>query len=157
VLLIVLALAACGSMRSSSLACHVRTLVDGVVTPDAACTSGALNAVAVANPKGTICVSGYTSKIRPPTSYTNSLKLYQMRAYGDKGSASLYEEDHLVALEDGGNPTDPHNLWPEPYAGSGGAHAKDLVENLLHRLICAGRLTIARAAVVLAGDWKATP
>jgi hypothetical protein len=26
-----------------------------------------------------------------------------------------YEEDHLISLEDGGDPTDPRNLFPEPY------------------------------------------
>ena len=28
---------------------------------------------------------------------------------------SDYQEDHLISLELGGNPTDPRNLWPEPY------------------------------------------
>ena len=38
-----------------------------------------------------------------------------MRAYGETGSPSDYQEDHLVSLELGGHPTDPRNLWPEPY------------------------------------------
>jgi hypothetical protein len=26
---------------------------------------------------------------------------------------ACYEEDHLIPLEDGGDPTDSRNLWPE--------------------------------------------
>jgi hypothetical protein len=28
---------------------------------------------------------------------------------------ACYEENHLISLEDGGDPMDPRNLWPEPY------------------------------------------
>ena len=38
-----------------------------------------------------------------------------MPEYGETGSPSDYQEDHLISLELGGNPTDPRNLWPEPY------------------------------------------
>jgi hypothetical protein len=46
---------------------------------------------------------------------------------------ACYEEDHLIPLEDGGGPTDPRNLWPEPYnTHMGGvimgACQKDVVE-----------------------------
>ena len=51
--------------------------------------------------------------MRPPTDYTNALKLRQMRAYGETGSPSGYQEDHLISLELGGHPTAPRNLWPE--------------------------------------------
>ena len=47
-----------------------------------------------------------------------------------------------------GNPTDPKNLWPEPFQTSipdGGAHAKDKVENYLHAEVCAGSLTLEQA------------
>ena len=52
--------------------------------------------------------------MRPPTSYTDELKLEGMRAYGRSGGAGDYQEDHLISLELGGHPTDPRNLWPEP-------------------------------------------
>jgi hypothetical protein len=32
------------------------------------------------------------------------------------------------------------NLWPEPYAGRWGARTKDVLENKLHELVCAGQL-----------------
>lgn len=47
----------------------------------------------------TICVPGWTRTIRPPTSYTNTLKLRQMAEYGIQGmDPSVVEEDHLVPL-----------------------------------------------------------
>src|SRR5436309_7293832 len=55
----------------------------------------------------TICVSGWTKTIRPPTKYTNELKLKQIEEYGytDKNPAN-YEEDHLISLQHGGHPID---------------------------------------------------
>jgi hypothetical protein len=124
--------------------------------PDPTCTPGALYGPSQANPASTVCVSGFTSKIRPPVSYTEPLKLKIMAAYGVGGqSPSLYELDHLVALEDGGAPADPRNLWPQPYA-SPGAHEKDAEENLLKRQVCAGKITVAEAGLSLAGNWLAS-
>ena len=76
----------------------------GVVNPD----------VTQATIGETICVRGWTRTVRPPTDYTNGLKVRQMREYGVGGSPSGYQEDHLISLELGGHPTDPRNLWPEP-------------------------------------------
>lgn len=74
--------------------------------PDPLRTPGALNpAVNQANIHSTICVSGWTATIRPPVSFTNSLKAKQIGEYGysDTKMAS-YEEDHLISLELGGAP-----------------------------------------------------
>ena len=101
----------------------------------------------------TICVRGWTTTVRPPVSYTNSLKRSQMAAEGLAGSTSLYEEDHRVPLEVGGNPQDPHNLWPELWDGLRGAHAKDVIENRVHADVCDGRLTLAQGQAVFLGDW----
>lgn len=55
---------------------------------------------------------------RPPPSYTNRLKDEQKMRYGENGVADTdLEEDHLVPLELAGNPTDEHNLWPQPRTG----------------------------------------
>ena len=76
-----------------------------------------------------------TSTIRPPTSYTNPLKLTHMQQYGDtvndpsaacmlsSKNKVCYEEDHLISLENGGDPRDPRNLWPEPYKTQVGVFA----------------------------------
>ena len=81
------------------------TLTPGAVNPD----------VTQATIGSTICVRGWTRTVRPPVDYTNALKVKQMRMYGEAGDSSRYQEDHLISLELGGAPSDPRNLWPEPY------------------------------------------
>jgi hypothetical protein len=106
-------------------------------------TPGALNPeVTQATLRATICKHGWTRTIRPPTSYTNELKLDQMRTYRRTGDAHDYQEDHLISLELGGHPTDPRNLWPEPLPH---AYEVDQVENELNDGVCSGKLTLAEA------------
>jgi hypothetical protein len=107
--------------------------------------------VTQANINVTICLKGWTATVRPPTSYTNALKRTQMAAYGFTGSPSDYEEDHLIPLELGGNPTDPKNLWPEPGASP---NPKDSVENQLNRLVCNGQMPLATAQQRIAANWQ---
>ena len=90
----------------------------------------------------TICVSGWSSSIRPDTGYTNGLKLEQMQEYRRSGEPSDYQEDHLISLELGGDPRDPRNLWPEPRPH---AEEVDRIENDLHEAICSGHMTLAEA------------
>ena len=99
-------------------------------------------AVTQATIRATICVRGWTRTVRPPVAYTNALKLRQLRQYGLRGPPSAYQEDHLISLELGGNPTDPRNLWPEPYPR---ASAVDQIENELNHRVCTGSLTLAEA------------
>ena len=113
------------------------------ILADPARTPGVLNPdVTQANIRSTICRQGWTTTIRPPTDYTNDLKRKQMRKYGETGSLSDYQEDHLISLELGGNPTDPRNLWPEPYPR---AAEVDKIENELNTQVCSGQLTLAQA------------
>jgi hypothetical protein len=106
-------------------------------------TPGVLNPdVTQVNIRSTICRHGWTDTVRPPTSYTNALKAKQMRRYGETGSLSDYQEDHLISLELGGNPTDPRNLWPEPYPRAADV---DRIENELNDRVCSGELTLAEA------------
>ena len=119
-----------GHAAHSILADPVRT--PGVVNPN----------VTQANIRTTVCRHGWTATIRPPVDYTNALKRKQMRLYGETGSMSDYQEDHLISLELGGNPTDPRNLWPEPYPR---ASDVDRIENDLNAQVCSGRLTLAQA------------
>lgn len=112
------------------LADPVRT--PGVLNPD----------VTQATIRSTVCRRGWTATIRPPVTYTNALKRTQMRAYGEAGPTSAYQEDHLISLELGGHPTDPRNLWPEPYPR---ASQVDAIENRLNAQVCDGTLTLAQA------------
>ena len=63
------------------------------------------------------------------------------------------EIDHLISLEIGGS-NNLKNLWPQPYAPPG-AHQKDVLENYLHREVCAGRLSLSVAQRKIATDWFA--
>jgi hypothetical protein len=120
--------------------------------PDARCTPGAIRAgVTLA----TICAYGYSRSVRPPESYTEPLKLRQMRAYDLPGPASDYEEDHLVALSIGGAPRDLANLWPEPRSGPYNAEQKDELETWAARMACARRIPLGRLQHEMATDWIA--
>jgi hypothetical protein len=106
-------------------------------------TPGALNPdVTQQTIRSTICIRGWTRTIRPPASYTSPLKREQLRQFGLRGPPSAYQEDHLISLELGGSPTDPKNLWPEPYPR---ARQVDRIENELNALVCSGRLTLRAA------------
>jgi hypothetical protein len=125
-----------------ALALHGRHGVPAVVA-DPVRTPGMLNPdVTQATIGSTICARGWTRTIRPPTDYTNALKAKQLRAYGLTGALSAYQEDHLISLELGGHPSDPRNLWPEPYPR---AARVDAIENELNRQVCDGSLALAEA------------
>jgi len=114
-----------------------------VVLASPALTPGSLNPdVTQATVGSTVCVRGWTGTVRPPTSYTSALKVRQMAEYGETGPASTYQEDHLISLELGGNPTDPENLWPEPYPRAADV---DRIENELNAEVCSGDLTLGEA------------
>jgi hypothetical protein len=123
--------------------------------PNSVATPGAINpAVTQANIASTICTLGFTKKIRPPVTYTTALKRQQLRTapYSDYGSTDtqLFEEDHLISLELGGNPTSPKNLWPEPWTS---ARVKDKLENTLHAMVCAHEITLKDAQTQIATNW----
>ena len=112
------------------LADPVRT--PGVLNPD----------VTQSNIRSTICVTGWTRTIRPPSDYTGALERRQLLEYGVGGTSRDYQEDHLISLELGGDPRDPRNLWPEPYPR---AAEVDRIENDLNAQVCAGQLSLADA------------
>ena len=119
--------------------------------PDPSCTPGALNpAVSPATISTTICVPGYSTRIRPSESFTYELKRSQMAAWGLAGSTSQTEEDHLVPLSLGGAPSDSANLWPEP---GGIPNPKDRLEYRLYRMVCAGQIDLRSAQLAIASNW----
>ena len=111
--------------------------------PDPKDTPGAIYPeVTQANILETVCQSAWLEKIQPSASYVDGLKSKQIEALQLKGGPTDYQEDHLVPLCVGGHPTDPRNLWPEPYSR---ASTVDQIENDLNRRVCAGSLTLAEA------------
>jgi hypothetical protein len=132
-LLVVAALPRCSGRPGGGFVVRASwALTPGVLNPD----------VTPATVRTTICRRGWTRTIRPPVSYTNELKRRGLRAYGLRGPPSSYQEDHLISLELGGHPTDPRNLWPEPYPR---AAAVDRQENALNAQVCSGRLSLVEA------------
>lgn len=145
---------ATGALESAAQTC---TALNG--RADVRCTPGAFNpSVTQATINSTICVSGWTATVRPPSSYTTGLKDQQKPEYGEANvSDSNLEEDHLVPLELGGAPRDPNNLWPEPRASISsagqGAETKDSEENSLKKQVCTGQITLAAARQKILADW----
>jgi hypothetical protein len=121
--------------------------------PDSICTPGSIdNRVTQENIASTICKSGYTAKVRPSVSYTNKLKVQQIVEYGyTDTNPKSYEEDHLIPLELGGNPTDPKNLWPE-FGDT--PNKKDSVENGCKRKVCAGQIVLVEAQKEISTNWR---
>jgi hypothetical protein len=119
---------------------------DGIPKPDPRLTPGATFPVTAAQ----VCVSGYSSSVRSVSDAENKA------VYAEYGIAShapySYEVDHLISLELGGS-NDIRNLWPEAYAGVGGAHAKDAIENELHAQVCSGGISLATAQAEIVRWW----
>jgi hypothetical protein len=129
------------------------------IYPDPIRTPGATDPdITGDNVHETICNPRWSTRsIRPPAHYTDELKREQLQEYDDVDTNPRdFEEDHLIPLELGGNPTDPKNLWPEPYEASipdGGARFKDKVESYLHKQVCEGSLNLEEAQREIATDW----
>jgi hypothetical protein len=142
------------SMRTLLVATALLLLTVGYLNPHSSASKGPYPAdltrtPGVVNPDvtqttitDTICKRGWTRTIRPPTDFTNALKLKQMREYGVSGSPAQYQEDHLISLELGGHPTDARNLWPEPYPR---AAEVDSIENDLNAKVCSGDMSLDEA------------
>lgn len=134
--------------------------------PRAALTPGKADPrVAQSTIKTTICVAGYTEKVRPSTGYTSPLEDRQILAYGYRGPTRAdFEFDHLIPLQLGGHPTAIANLWPISYENQAkrlapvgfGAETKNQFGSYLKRAVCAGRLRLSDAQQQIARGWLAS-
>jgi len=118
----------------------------GIPVPDHSLTPGAVFSGVT---KDQVCVSGYSASVR---SVSSSEKAEVYAEYHTADTPGMYEVDHLISLELGGS-NDIRNLWPEPYNGTYGAHAKDTVENKLHSMVCAGQISLTDAQAAIATHW----
>src|SRR6266478_2722815 len=93
-----------------------------------------------------VCTPGWATEHRHVTEadkgqayadYSNSARTCRC-SYGGSGCC---EVDHLIPLELGGS-NDIKNLWPQPIDPRPGSYEKDELENLLHRLVCEGRISL---------------
>ncbi len=119
--------------------------------PDRRCSPGAYYSKLT---KQVLCSSGFrTSSIRHVSdSQRHAVEVeYGLvpRSYG-----STLEVDHIVSLELGGS-NDIANLFPENADAQPGYRVKDRLENKLHQLVCAGKLSLRSAQTGIARDWQA--
>ncbi|MHB8717352.1 MAG: hypothetical protein ACYDAC_00455 [Candidatus Dormibacteria bacterium] len=122
--------------------CHVHGVTYCSLNPD----------VTQASIGSTICVSGWTSTVRPSESYTYNLKRQQMAEEGLPGSTRDYEEDHRMPLELGGAPSDVSNLSPESPPSP---NPKDSDETSLKYDVCDGRMSLVAAQAQMVSTWLA--
>ena len=59
----------------------------------------------------------------------------------------------MIALSIGGDPRDPHNLWPEPRTSEWGAAKKDQLEFVLYKMVCRDEISLADAQHEMATNW----
>ena len=104
--------------------------VPAVDVPNPVLTPGAV----LTTSRARVCAPGYSASVRDVPSAENAAVYAR---YGIPHVPYEHEVDHLVSLEVGGSNAIT-NLWPEPYAGRWGARTKDVLENKLHELVCAG-------------------
>ena len=120
----------------------------GVVLPDPTLTPGGTFNATVSQ----ICTPGYSKSVRDVSTATKN------RVYAEyhitHRAPGEYEVDHLIPLEIGGS-NDIKNLFPQPAEPRPGFHEKDVLENTLHDLVCAGKLELATAQRDIATDWYA--
>lgn len=51
------------------------------------------------------------------------------------------------------NPRDEQNLWPEPRFGFWNAEKKDQLEDVMHRRVCDGSISLRAAQDAFRGNW----
>jgi hypothetical protein len=99
--------------------------------------------------KATVCSTKWG---RDERHVDESTKKKVCEAYGAKHCPGPdWELDHLVSRELAGA-DDAKNLWPQPIAE---ARLKDRLENLLHKKVCAGEISLAEAQREIGADWYA--
>jgi hypothetical protein len=125
--------------------------------PNPQITPGAVDpAITSQNLQSTVCVRGYTATVRPDKRVTNRLKREQIRQYRYSDTDPRnYEQDHLIPLSIGGNPSDPRNMWPQPRSGEWSAEQKNDLEFVVYRMVCNGDIDLAQAQEKIARDWTA--
>jgi hypothetical protein len=135
-------------VRHESTLLHRALIIERGALPIAAFTPG------LGVPVSTDALCGGEPRTIPDIPAT--LRLQVLRDYGmEHVPATEYELDYLITPELGGV-ADRRNLWPEPYGlRSWNAHAKDVLENRLPRLVCRGEIDLATAQREIASNWIA--
>jgi hypothetical protein len=107
-------------------------------------------AVTPANVASTICVSGWSSRHRPPYAWSHAVKVRLYATEGRSGGLRAWQLDHLISIELGGAARSLRNVWLQPV---GPATRDDRLENRWHRQVCTGTVGL-RAAQAFERNWK---
>jgi hypothetical protein len=130
------------------LAVAPAALAEDPIRPDPKLTPGAV----ISKDASAICFVGYSKTVRHTS---GQLKAFIYREYGLDRANGHYEIDHLIPLSIGGA-DEAANLWPQSYdTHPWNASVKDILEDYLHREVCAGRIPLERAQQEIAVDWIA--
>ncbi len=101
----------------------------------------------------TICVKGYSSTVRPSTSYTNPIKFRLMRQEGiPESDKSEWALDHRIPISLGGHPRALSNLQLLTATENS---RKARIEAKLLCYVCAGQMPLAQAQQEIAAGWQA--
>ena len=120
---------------------------NGPIRPIQSMTPGVVNGNASIE---VICTPGYSRSARNVSTKTKKEVFHR---YGIDPKKDRYEIDHLIPLELGGS-NDIKNLWPESYTTTPfNAYKKDALENKLHDLVCADKITLHEARQSISVDW----
>jgi hypothetical protein len=132
--------------------CRWRQYPDGAISTDPGCAPGQINPAVPGHTAHTICNRAWlatASGTQPSTTTKDKLLIeYQL-----PGSPQTYVAADIIPVEDGGSATSPLNLYPLPLGGWGGQETRTIIADELHNDICSHRITVARAAQLLEGDW----
>jgi len=149
---------------SGAIVATYRVAKNGALLPDKEVTPG----LVLTSDPAVICQNGYATQHREANTseYRQAHRIefdeykddYRKR-FGHPPQHSDGEDDHLISIEDGGDPTAPENRWFQPYLPAPGAHEKDEVENEIHRIVCSepdkdkAQKMLIRFQQQLADDW----
>ena len=124
---------------------------ESLLLPDAKLTPGASDSTnLIPVDLKTLCTPGYTKTVR---NVPEKLKREVFASYGITRDFGKFEVDHLTSLQLGGNNT-KGNLWPQSYlTKSLNARRKDVLEGVLHRLVCKGKMPLAQAQKEISENW----
>lgn len=97
-----------------------------------------------------ICAPGYIQKVGRTTNTAKEkvFELYKIKR------RSEFEIDHLISKGLGGS-NELKNLYPQPHRGLWNVQKKDQLENIMHRMVCAGKLGLSQAQSEIQTDWIA--
>lgn len=122
------------------------------ISADAADTLPINPEVTPENIHATICVKGWSARVRPPQVYTDRVKKHLMREAGiPLDMIHDYVLDHIIPISSGGSPTALSNLRLQRREES---LEKDRAENRSHQFECDGRMSLHDAQHTIYADWR---